>query len=364
VLRALLFLLLIVALALLVVSHLKARPRRPARLRRPDTEEPGPPPRALPPPAQHAARSLSRGTAMQLFYELAFGAPLASAVPAEHVRIVMAIADALRSVDPRQAPRRPLLLPELVRAVNDSDTTRRELARMIARDPALVGSLLTLAQSPIYRRGPQPVESLERVLAILGTNGTRALVAAALLKPVFRAPDGAAARFAEIVWEHTQRAAAAAEVHAKAAESSDAFAAQLASLVMGLGAIVVYRVALEQYAVRGVDPQPAALGSLLETETAKVARRIAASWELPQRVLDALDEQRLDRVERPASSLGRSLEFGLLIGALSVLRSRDRIDDEAGLATLRAAGGEGERFERLWARLTWPPEREAEVAAR
>lgn len=364
-LRALLFLIIVVALALLVVSLLKRTPRQAAaRVRSDDGAGDTGEQRALPPPADYVDRSLSQATAMHLLYELAFDAPLVAAVPAAHVRIVTAVSIALQHVDPRQAPRRPLLLPELVRAVNDSDTTRKELARMIARDPALVGSLLKLANSPIYRRGSQPIENVERALAVLGANGTRSLVAAALLQPVFRAADGDAARFAEIVWEHTQRSAAAAEAHAANIESSDPFMAQLASLVMGLGAIVVYRSALEHYAARKTEPEPTAVASLLETETPKVARQIAASWELTERVLEALDEQQFERVERPPSSLGRSLRFGLLIGALSVLRSHDRVDDEAGLATLRSAGGAGERFERLWGRLTWPPEHEPELLAR
>lgn len=363
-LRGLTFLIIVVALALIVVSLIRRTPRQPARLRVDEATADTGEQRALPAPASHVNRSLSRHTAMQLLYELAFDTPLAPTIPAAHVRIVTAITSALEHVDPRNAPRRPLLLPELVRAVNDSDTTRKELARMIVRDPALVGSLIKLANSPIYRRGSRPIESLERALAVLGTNGTRSLVAAALLQPVFRAADGDAARFAEIVWEHTQRSAAAAETHAATVESSDPFTAQLASLVMGLGAIVVYRSALEQYAARRTEPDPTAIASLLETETPKVARQIAASWQLSERVRDALEEQQFERVERPPSSLGRSLRFGLLIGALSVLRSHGRVDDEAGLATLRSAGGEGERFERLWGRLTWPPEREAELAAR
>jgi HD-like signal output (HDOD) protein len=278
----------------------------------------------------------------------------------------MSVASTLQTVaaDPKHAPRRPLLLPELVRAVNDSDTTRRELAKMIARDPALVGSLLKLANGPLYRRGPQRIDSLERALAVLGTNGTRSLVAAALMQPVFRAGDGESARFAEIVWEHTQRSAAAAEMHAVAVESSEPFPAQLAALVMGLSAIVVYRCVLDHYAARRLRPDATAVASLLEEQTPKVARQIAAGWELSDRVLEALDEQRFERVAPPASSLGRSLQFGLLIGALSVLRSHDRIDDEAGLDTLAAAGGTGDRFERLWSRLTWPPEREGELLER
>jgi HD-like signal output (HDOD) protein len=363
VLRALLFLIVVGALALIVLSLLRRTPRQaPRDASLDDTGEA----RALPPPAERVDRSLGRATAMRLLHELAFDAPLSSSVPAEHVKIVMAVSSSLQgaAADAKHAPRRPLLLPELVRAVNDSDTTRRELAQMIAKDPALVGALLKLANSPLYRRGSQPIESLERALAVLGTNGTRSLVAAALLQPVFRAADGGSARFAEIVWEHTQRAAASAEMHAAAVESSDAFTAQLGILLMGLGAIVVYRCVLDQYAARGLEPEPAAVASLLEEQTPRVARQIAASWELSGRMLEALDEQRAERVAPPATSLGRSLQFGLLIGALSVLRSYDRIDDDAGLATLAAAGGSGERFERLWGRLTWPPEREGELLPR
>jgi HD-like signal output (HDOD) protein len=359
VIRALLFIIIIGALALIILSLLRRSPKNVAPPPRAaaaddDTSEQ----RALPAPGDYIERSLSRATTMHLFHELAFAAPLEASVPAEQMKVAMAVANTLQAVagDPKYAPRRPLLLPELVRAVNDSDTTRRELAQMIARDPALVGSLLKLANSPIYRRGSQPVESLERALAVLGTMGTRSLVAAALMQPVFRAANGDAAQFAEIVWEHTQRSAAAAEVHAAAVEASDPFTAQLVALVMGLGAIVVYRCALDQYAARRMQPEPTTIASLLEEQTPKVARQIAATWELSDRVLEALDEQQPERVERPSSSLGRSLRFGMWVGALSVLRSHDRVDDDAGVATLAAAGGVGERFERLWGRLTWPPE--------
>jgi HD-like signal output (HDOD) protein len=352
--RVLLFIVLVGALALIVLSLLRRTPRHVTPRSGADDDTGERP--ALPAPAGHIERSLSRGTTMHLLHELALGAPLEPNVSAEHVRVAMAVASALQTVagDPKYAPRRPLLLPELVRAVNDSDTTRRELAQMIARDPALVGSLLKIANSPIYRRGSQPVESLERALAVLGTQGTRSLVAAALMQPVFRAANDDAAQFAEIVWEHTQRSAAAAEMHAAAVESADPFTAQLVALVMGLGAIVVYRCALDQYAARKLTLEPTAVASLLEEHAPKVARQIAASWELSDGVLEALDEQQPQRVERPASALGRSLRFGVWIGALSVLRSHDRIDDDAGLATLAAAGGVGERFERLWGRLTWP----------
>jgi HD-like signal output (HDOD) protein len=355
-LRVLVFIILIGALSLIVLSLLRRTPRQSDGDDRRDDDEPVALPRP-PGPSTHAQPALSRDETVRLLHELAFGTELAEHVPAAHVKVVTAVAGALQSsaADPRYAPRRPLLLPELVRAVNDSDTTRRDLAQMIARDPALVGSLLRLANSPIYRRNAQPIESLERALTVLGTQGARALVAAALLQPVFKPASGDTSRFVEIAWEHTQRAAAAAELHASAIEGSDPFAGQLVALLHGLGSIVVYRVALDQYAARGMTPDATALASLLDEQTAKVARQIAAGWDLSGRLLDALEEQRPERIEAPESSLGRSLSFGFVVGALSVLRSYDRIDEETGRAGFAAAGGEGERFERLWTRLALPP---------
>lgn len=321
-LSALIFIVLVGALALLILSLLRRTPRQSTREARDDELDE---PRALPAPPAHAQRALSRAATVHLLHELAFGTELAPHVPAAHVKVVTAVASALPSsaADPRYAPRRPLLLPELMRAINDSETTRRQLAQTIARDPALVGSLLKLANSPLYRRGTQPVESLERALTLLGTQGARALVAA--------------------------------ELHSTVIESSDPFAAQLVALLLGLGSIVVYRVALYQYAARGLAPDATALASLLDEQVAKIARQIAAGWDLSGRVLDALEEQQPERIAAPETSLGRSLSFGFVVGALSVLRSHDRIDDETGRSTLAAAGGVGERFERLWARLALPP---------
>jgi HD-like signal output (HDOD) protein len=306
-------------------------------------------------PASLAAEALAPSTVFRKLYELAFDAPLGDSVAAEHVRMAAAVVAALPAAvaDPKYAPRRPMLLPQLLRAVNDSDTTRRELAQLVARDPALVGSLLKLANSPLYRRGNQPIEGLERALAVLGTEGARSLVAAALVQPVFRSSGAHGGRFPEVVWEHTYRSAASAEAYAATVEGADLFAAQLIALVHGLGTIVVYRVALDQYQSRGIAPDPTALASLIEEQGAGVAKLIAASWELSERVLGALAEQ-APAPSGPESALGRSLRFGRLAGALSVLRTNDVIDDDIGRASFAAAGGTGSRLEKLWNRLSWP----------
>ncbi len=350
--RGLIFLVLVAVLAAVVVSLLRRTPRRADDE---DDEDSGDDAAAraaaLPPP--DASRALGREEALRQLRQLALGTELQHLVPPAHVKIVAAIGATLdiSATDPRYAPRRPLLLPQLLRAASDDDSSRKDLADIIARDPALVGSLLKLANGPYYRTSNKPIESIDRAVTILGHQGIRSLAAVALVQPVFRAGSKEVSRFAETAWEHTYRTAAAAEVYAFAIEGEDPFAAQLLGLVTGLAAIVVFRVATDQYTAQGLRPDATALAALLDEHTPHVARRIAATWELSGRLLEALDDQLRGRPSRPATALGRALRFGVVAGALAVLAANDVIDEETASVSLVAHGGSGQKFERMWQRL-------------
>jgi HD-like signal output (HDOD) protein len=256
-----------------------------------------------------------------------------------------------------------MLLPQLMKAVNDTDTSRRELSIMISKDPSLVGSLLKLANSPYYRTSAsaQPVESVDRAVAVIGTEGIRSLIAAALVQPVFRVSGGEFSQFPEVIWDHTFLAANAAETYAAVVVNSDPFAAQLLALVNGLGAIIVFRMALDQYALHpGFRPDAATIVSLLDAHTSRVARSIAASWELSGRILAALEDQMPDAAMAPdPTPLGRALKFGRFIAALAVLRNKGVIEEGLAKASLKAGGGSGAHFERIWDRLTGKPPAQA-----
>jgi HD-like signal output (HDOD) protein len=343
--QALIFAVLIVALVAAVLSLLRRAPQRakPAG---------GPSPAASAQPMPVAgSKALGRDDVLRRLRGLAFGVEPKTAVPPAQVEIVAAIGATLAdaAADPRYAPRRPLLLPKLLRAASDDDSSRKDLADIIARDPALVGSLLKLANGPYYRTSNKPIESIDRAVTVLGTQGIRSLAAAALVQPVFRTASKDSGRFAEIAWEHTYRSAAAAEMFAFAVEGADPFAAQVLALVRGLAVIVVYRIASDEYAARGAKSDASALASLLDEHAPEVARKIAGTWELSERLLDALDEQ-VRGSTRPVSDLGRSLRFGVVAGALSVLAAEGAIDDETARASLVAAGGSGKKFERMWER--------------
>lgn len=271
---------------------------------------------------------------------------------------VEAIGDA--ATQRRYAPRRPNLLPQLMRAINDEDTSRRELAAIIARDPSLVGSLLKMANSAYYRT-LQPVETIERAIVILGSDGLRSLLAAAVLQPIFQVTNAEGfPRFPEMVWEHAMRSAHAAIPHAALVERADGFAAELLGLISGLAEIVVFRAAMDYWASLSKgrpamrqpgmgQPDPVVMASLLDTQSAALAWRIGAEWELSELMLAALEEQVVS--SEPTTPLGRSLRFGRCAGALAVLHTNLAIDDESLRLSLPPSGLSPPHLKLMWTRL-------------
>ena len=141
----------------------------------------------------------------------------------------------------RYIPRRPHLLPQLIQSVNDSTASARSIGRIIGSDPLLTVNLLRIANSPFYRIQERPVESLMRAATLLGLDGLRPVIAAALVQPVMNPPDGDGGRFSQRVWDYTLRMSLAAADHARSVEREDGFSAQLAGLLRGLAMVMVVR---------------------------------------------------------------------------------------------------------------------------
>lgn len=317
--------------------------------------------KALPKTAAAAApirevQPLGSEVVFAMLHQLSLGAAaVGDPWPAEHEEVISATADVLQdaATEDRYTPRRPSLLPQLLRAVNDEDVSRRELVTIISRDPSLVGNLLKMANSPFYRVSAQAVESIDRAVVILGNDGIRSLIAAALTQPIFQIRGGDFPKFPEIAWEHTFRSASATVTHTAIVERSDPFAAQLLGLVAGMAGIVVFRAALDQYDARP-EPRPHAgvIASLLDTQSVAVAKRIAASWGLSDRVIAGLDDQTTAVAADRKTALGRSLSFGRLASALAVLYANKSLDDVTAQISLPVAGMPATELTRLWKRLT------------
>jgi HD-like signal output (HDOD) protein len=241
-------------------------------------------------------------------------------------------------------PRRPSLLPRLMRAINNDSNSMRGMAKIIGEDGALLGGLLKLANSAFYGvRRHKPIESLEKAVALVGTDGLRSLVATALLHPVMTGTRGPFSSFAEATWEHSQFSAACAELHAVDIEGADAFSARLLVLLRGLASNTVFRIARE-HCMGANDIPPAAMAQLLDDWVSPTALRIAENWQLPVDLCSVLSAP-------AAPGLARSLRFGRLAGALIVLVNRGHMRELSARAIVLADDHRRAPVDRLWSRL-------------
>src|ERR1700733_14166140 len=280
---------------------------------------------------------------------------LGPSLPDDHpvvASVLAAISDP--ATQKRLTPRRPNLLPQLMRAINDEAVSRRELSAIIARDPSMVGSLLKMANSAYYRVAAGRVESIERAVVILGSDGLRSLVASSILQPIFQVNSAKVfARFPEVVWEHAQRSAHAAIPHAALVERADAFAAELLCLITGLAEIILFRATIDHCQNNPEQkkhrPTPQLIAALLASQAPVFAWRLGVEWELSELMLAALEEQTV--TAEPTTPLGRSLRFGRIAGALAVLHTNSIIDDTTVRLSLPEAGLSPAHMQCMWSRL-------------
>ncbi|MCC4616629.1 HDOD domain-containing protein [Xanthomonas campestris pv. asclepiadis] len=268
--------------------------------------------------------------------------------------VLDAVGNALAHVDlrPQLLPRRPQLLPQLMRAVNDPDASGRGIAAIIAQDPALAANLLRIANSALYRPQGGPLESLERAVVHIGTEGVRQIVAAAVMQPVLSLEGGLYARLPAAVWDYALRTAAAAAAYMRE-RAGDTLAAQLAGLLQGLGAVVILRVLRDAYAERPSLPYSLEVAAaLVERHTAAVAKTIATTWELPAALGTALDEQRPGHDSTLlTTSLGMALRYGRLAAALAMLARHGAEQQEHALGVLSTLEPDHAANAALWQRL-------------
>lgn len=267
-----------------------------------------------------------------LLHALAVPADAADALRVQR-SVVEEVTAALTRADlsSRYTPRRPNLLPQLIQSVNDSAASSRSIARIIGSDAVLVATLLRIANSPLYRLQQQDVQSIERAVTLIGNDGIRQIISAALVQPVMESARGVDALFAQQLWEYTLRLSLAAADHARSVEREDGFAAQLSGLLLGLSASMVMQAAADVLAQPPLRPrEPGTLMELLEHCTAPTALRIARHWKLSAPIIAALQE-----VDAQAPrGLARSLQVGQLAASAAMLRSGGQMSEDEAMAVL------------------------------
>lgn len=292
--------------------------------------------------------------ARQHYYKTAFSAiQIGHSVPEGHKEIVAEVRQSLDGIagQERLLPRRPMLMPQLLRALNDPDSTRNELAGIILQDPVLAADVLKIANSPYYRIAREPVDSIDRAIVLLGTDGLKSVVAASILQPVFRLPKGQFEAFAPTLWEFAMRTSTAAGVYAGRTRVADHLTAHLLGLLAALGPLALFRLTSEIYRAHpGLLARPETFIHLIDAEGDAVSSAIASHWQLPETFVLALAESKgLGHIEG-LSPLGRALEAGRCCALLSLAPASGSRSIAANKAAM-AMGLETTAFDAVWAAL-------------
>lgn len=205
-------------------------------------------------------------------------------------------------------PRVPAVIPQLLRSLRDEGSSAADLARQLAQDAVLVAEVIREVNSPYYRPAT-PVRNLEGALMLLGQNGLRMLLARVAFRPVISAQGGPIVRqLAPVLWSQSEKSAQAASLLAPA-HGADPFEAYLAGLMHNIGLVVALRLADQLLA--GSLPDTDAFGTSLLHSARTLAARVAAHWEMPWTVADAIGNHE--------GALGRALAAGQRLATLRML---------------------------------------------
>lgn len=216
-----------------------------------------------------------------------------------------------------ELPRQPMTLPMLTRALSDEKTDRKVLAGIILSDPSLTDQLLHVANSPMFHTGDKPVESVDQAIFLLGINGIRNVVSAALMRPMMAARNSREALFAQRVWRWGLTCARSAELVANL-QGKDGSLYFMAGLLPALAYITLRRELLRigRSATPAAEPSPELIRQALSRYQWETAQVLANEWNLSPKY-----HARLMEAERPTPNQSQSpLNDGIIIGTREILR--------------------------------------------
>lgn len=232
-------------------------------------------------------------------------------------KILQEIENRLHNDTLEELPRQPLTLPTLMRTLSSDSTTRKDVARIILSDSALTDQVLQVANSPFFKAGEQPVETVDQAVFLLGLDGIRNVVSASVMRPMLAARSSAESAFTQRVWRWGLTCARAAELIAltRKEESTSYF---MAGLLPALAYLTLRRevqsILRRRYPDQHATPQM--YYQVMHRFVWAVAQKIARAWNLPPR-----HHALLLTAERPVPGSDHDpLNDGMVLGTREALR--------------------------------------------
>lgn len=135
----------------------------------------------------------------------------------------------------------PEVTAQIVKVVEDKNSSAQQLHKIVSHDPALVARVLKVVNSAFYGL-PGQVASVDRAIVMLGLNAVKNIAVAASLGQMFRGVKLCDGYTAKDLWKHCVAVACAARDLAKQAGLPIADEAFLAGMIHDIGLLVTLQV--------------------------------------------------------------------------------------------------------------------------
>lgn len=284
-----------------------------------------------PPTAGEPAPAMSLAEIDDRFHRFVLGLPPAPAAETSAAELaILKRLDLLSTrFDMRSLPRLPTVLPQLLRTLKNDNAAGGELAKLVGRDPLMVGEVMRVTSSVFYRSA-QPISSLQQAVVLLGQDGLRRVLTHHVMKPILQANVGALGHAAgERLWDHAERCAHACAWLGRST-GCDAFEAYLAGIVCHTGTGAVVRL-LDQLIPADAPPLSSGFLGGCSQLAARLSLQAAQHWELPARVLEAMAECQAPAT--PAgSALGRTLSVADTLAVAQLLAEHQQLPADLDLS--------------------------------
>lgn len=139
----------------------------------------------------------------------------------------------------------PQVTRQILKSIDDPNSTPRELNEIILHDPALVARILRVVNSAFFGM-PGMIGTVERAIVVLGTKGVKNIAIAASLGALFEGKSFCDGFAPKDLWIHSIAVAVAARELARTMKLGLADESFLAGLIHDIGMLVSLQVCPEQ----------------------------------------------------------------------------------------------------------------------
>jgi diguanylate cyclase (GGDEF)-like protein len=186
-------------------------------------------------------------------------------------------------------PSPPAIAAQILKTIQDKESSLNDLEKIIAADPALTSKLLRIANSAFYSL-PYQVSNVSRALSILGTNVIKNIALSFVIAGNLRGDAEFSFDF-DYFWRRSVTAAVAAELVTGLLKEKDedifvtALLQDIGILIMYLSKGHDYNAKLEQCIVNGGTGLIHSEREMYQFDHQQLSCILLESWEIPQSII-------------------------------------------------------------------------------